>query len=252
VDRVAEEATPERIYGRRPVLEALRAGMPLSRVYVQDTIAGAPSLRPLLARVREAGVPVSEVPRRRLDEWVPHATHQGLMATVAAVAARMEADLDELVAGVENPRVIVLDGVQDPHNLGAIVRVADAAGASAVIVPRHHSAPLSPAAMKASAGALAWRPVVQVTNLSRTLEHLKTLGFFIWAAVPDGHVLYDEVRWAGAVALVLGGEGRGIRPLVLRHADDTVRLPMQGRIQSLNVGTAAAVLLFEILRQTRL
>jgi 23S rRNA (guanosine2251-2'-O)-methyltransferase len=242
---------PSRIYGRRPVLEALRSGLPLSRIYIQDSLADKMSLRELSFKAREAHVPLSQAPRRRLDELAATGNHQGVVALLAAVAARDEADLESLVAGVANARVLVLDGVQDPHNLGAIVRVADAAGVCAVVVPRHGSAPLSPAAMKASAGALAWHPVVQVTNLSRTLEYLKTLGFFIWAAVPEGRLLYDKVSWSGSVALVLGGEGRGIRPLVLRHADDTVRLPMEGRIQSLNVGTAAAVFLFEMLRQKR-
>lgn len=242
---------PTRIYGRRPVLEALRSGLPLSHLYIQDGLADKMPLRDLIFKGREARVPLSQVPKRRLDDWAAGGNHQGVVAALAAVAARTEDTLEELLGGIDNPRVLVLDGVQDPHNLGAIVRVADASGVSAVIVPRHGSAPLSPVAMKASAGALAWHPVVQVTNLSRTLEFLKTQGFFVWAAVPEGRALYDEVKWSGPVALVLGGEGRGIRPLVLRHADDTVRLPMEGRIQSLNVSTAAAVFLFEILRQTR-
>jgi len=232
------------------VLEALRSGLPLAHVYIQEGLGNRPPIRELVFKIRAAHIPLSPVPKRRLDAWAEGGNHQGVAATVAAAAARGEDELDALMTGREDPRILVLDGVQDPHNLGALVRVAEAAGVSAVIVPRHHSAPLSAVAMKASAGALAWHPVVQVTNLTRTLEFLKTQGFFVWAATPQGRVRYDEAPWSGPVALVMGGEGRGIRPLVLRQADDTVRLPMQGRIQSLNVSTAAAVLLFEILRRS--
>ncbi len=237
------------IYGRHPVLEALRAGQPLARLYVQDTLAARMPLSGLAARAASLGVPVHRVPRRRLDEWTAGAVHQGVVAVVAAVGLHPEEELERLVRSGPDPLVLVLDGVQDPHNLGAVARIADVVGAVAVVIPKHGSAPLSAVAMKASAGALAWVPVVAATNLSRTLEDLKAWGLFIWAAVPDGQVLYTEVDWRGGVALVVGGEGRGIRPLVVRHADGTVRLPMRGRVGSLNVAAATAVLAYEVLRQ---
>jgi 23S rRNA (guanosine2251-2'-O)-methyltransferase len=237
------------IFGRHAVREALEAGRPLGRLYVQETLADRMPVSALCRTAEARGIPVRRISRQGLDRLTGGGVHQGVAASLAAAVWTPEAALENVVRTKPDPIVLVLDGVVDPHNLGAVVRVADAGGAAAVLVPRHGSAPPSAAAMKASAGALAWVPLIAVTNVARTLETLKSWGLFVWAAVPDGAQPYTSVDWRGGVVLVVGGEGRGVRPLVVRHADGTVRLPMHGRVASLNVAVATGILVYEILRQ---
>jgi 23S rRNA (guanosine2251-2'-O)-methyltransferase len=229
---------PHRI-GIHPVLEALRAHRPLERVLIAKGISG-PRIEEIVALCRELAIPVRFEPRDALDRMAGSAVHQGV---VALGAAQRHADLDELL---EHARMlVVLDGVEDPHNLGAIVRTAHAAGADAIIVPERRAAGLTETVSKAAAGALEHLPVARVTNISRTLEDLKKRGFWIYGLDERGRDDYDRVEYTEPAVMVLGGEGKGLHDLVRRHCDFLVRIPLAGKISSLNVSVAAGIVLFE-------
>jgi 23S rRNA (guanosine2251-2'-O)-methyltransferase len=189
---------------------------------------------------RSRNVPLRFEPRARLDRLSHTAAHQGV---VAASAARRYASLEE-VAG-QSKLLILLDGVEDPHNLGAIIRSAHAAGADAVCIPERRSAPLSDVAAKAAAGALAHLPVVRIGNIKQALEMLKARGYWIYGLDERGAHDYDKVEFTSPAALVLGGEGKGLHQQVARHCDFLVRIPLAGKISSLNVSVAAGIVLFE-------
>jgi 23S rRNA (guanosine2251-2'-O)-methyltransferase len=227
------------------VYEALASGRQrLVRIHVSREIH-SPKLREILELARRRGVPVDKEDRSVIDRLAEGAPHQGIVAIAGEFAY---AALDTLFAAAA-PLVVVLDGVEDPHNLGAVIRTAEACGATGIVVPERHAAPLSSAVAKASAGALAYVPVVRVTNLVSTLELLKRKGFWIAGIDPSGERLWTEFDYTVPIALVLGGEHRGIRRLVRVHCDVLVRLPMLGRIESLNISVCAGVLLYEVARQ---
>ena len=207
--------------------------------------AGGPRLQEIIDLARRASVPVRFEPRSALDRMAGTTAHQGV---VALGAARKYADLDAAAAA---EMVVVLDGVEDPHNLGAIIRTAHAAGAGAVIIPERRAASLTDVAAKAAAGALEHLPVVRVTNINRTLEDLKKRGFWIYGLDERGAEDYDRVEFASPAALVLGGEGKGLHEQVRKHCDVVVRIPIAGKISSLNVSVAAGVVLFEWKRRRR-
>jgi 23S rRNA (guanosine2251-2'-O)-methyltransferase len=193
---------------------------------------------------REAGVPVRFEPRDQLDRAAATATHQGV---IAHAAAQEYAQLED-VAGTTQ-LLVVLDGVQDPHNLGAVIRTADAAGAGAVIIPERRAVGVTETVAKASAGAVEYVPVVRVGNINQALEMVKRRGFWIYGLDERGDTLY-EVEFNTPTAFVLGGEGKGLHEHVKKHCDALVRIPMSGRISSLNVSVAAGVALFEWRRST--
>lgn len=224
--------------GIHPVAEALRARTPLDRLLVAEGAAG-PRLQEVIELARRASVPVRFEPRAALDRLAGTPAHQGV---VALGAARKYAELDA-VAGSQ--MLVVLDGVEDPHNLGAIIRTAHAAGAGAVVIPERRAANLTDVVAKAAAGALEHLPVARVTNISRALEDLKARGFWIYGLDERGARDYDQVEYHAPTAIVLGGEGRGLHEHVRRHCDEVVRIPMEGSISSLNVSVAAGVVLFE-------
>ncbi|MDQ7820051.1 MAG: 23S rRNA (guanosine(2251)-2'-O)-methyltransferase RlmB [Armatimonadota bacterium] len=252
MDHPGPDVRPETVVGRRPVLEALRSGRPLHRILLSLSAHG-PVVRDIVHQARSRGVVVQTVDERRLRQLAGALPHQGV---VALVAARPPATVDQILARArernEPPLVVVLDGVQDPLNLGAIIRTAEGAGAHGVIIPRRRAAGLTPAVARASAGALEYLPVAQVTNLVRCLSDLKAAGLWVVGADPQASDLYHQARLVPPLALVLGGEERGISRLVREHCDQLVRLPMRGRVQSLNVSAAAAVLLYEVVRQASL
>jgi len=222
----------------------------LTGLWVLETRRDARLARLLDAAAR-AGVAVHPVGRAELETLAPGARHQGVVAAYAGGPLPLgEADFDGLLAGVEGPPlVLVLDGVQDPHNLGACLRSADGAGAHAVIAPRDRAVGLTPAARKVASGAAEALPFVQVTNLARTLRSLKDLGLrVVGAAGAAGQALYDA-DLTGPLALVLGAEGAGLRRLTREACDELVRIPMAGTVESLNVSVAAAVCLYEAVRQ---
>ena len=224
--------------GIHPIAEALRAGNPLERIVIAQG-AGGPRLQEIVDLARRANIPVRFEPRSALDKLASSSAHQGV---VALGAARKYADLESVFA---SQMLVVLDGVEDPHNLGAIVRTAHAAGAGAVIIPERRAAGVTDAVAKAAAGALEHLPVVRVTNINRTLEDLKERGMWIYGLDEGGTADYDQVQYAERCVLVLGGEGKGLHEQVRKHCDVLVRIPLAGKISSLNVSVATGIVLFE-------
>jgi 23S rRNA (guanosine2251-2'-O)-methyltransferase len=230
---------PEIIYGVRPVIEALGGGR--RKVF---EVLDASGNGEVAQAATAAGVPVKKVPHARVGELARGGVHQG-------VAARTEpylyAELEDLLAAPD-PLVVLLDGVTDPHNLGAVLRVADGAGASGVVIPKNRAVGVTAAVVKASAGASEHVPVARVTNLRRAIDAVKKAGLWVYAAEVGG-MPYTDLDLAGSVGLVLGSEGRGVRRLVREGCDGAVCVPMLGAVGSLNVSVAAAVLLYEARRQ---
>jgi 23S rRNA (guanosine2251-2'-O)-methyltransferase len=242
---IGPEADPRRpaashvIAGVHPVREALRAGRAFDRVLIARG-AGGPRLQEIIDLARERKVTLRFEPREALDRASNGATHQGV---VAFGAAHRYAELDQVLPDAR--LLIVLDGVEDPHNLGAIIRTAHASGADAVIVPDRRAAGLTETVAKAAAGALEHLPVVRVGNVNQTLEDLKKRNFWIYGLDERGAQLYTEIDYVQPTVFVMGGEGHGLHELVKKHCDVLVRIPMAGAIASLNVSVAAGVVLFE-------
>jgi 23S rRNA (guanosine2251-2'-O)-methyltransferase len=231
------------IYGLRPVVEALRS----KRREVREVLDSVGD-EEVASEAAVRGVPLKRVRRERIEELVPGVVHQG-------VAARVEAypysGLEEILT-TPDPLLVVLDGVTDPRNLGAVLRAADGAGASGVVVPKDRAVGVTPVTVKASAGASEHVRVARETNLRRALERMKEAGVWVYAAEDAARVratVYTDLDLSGPVALVLGSEGRGIRRLVREGCDGTLFIPMRGAVSSLNVSVAAAILLFEARRQ---
>ena len=234
------------VYGINPVLEALRAGR-VKELRVGDKANDR--LRQVLAVAQEQGVRVRRVPPDMLDRDARRGVHQGVVADVADVDSY---SLEELVRGAAAaPLLVVLDGIEDPQNLGAILRTADAAGVDGVVVQTRRSAALGGAAAKASAGAVAHVRIAEVVNIARAVEELKELG--IWTVGLDGEapMAYNAVDFTVPTAVVLGAEGSGLRRLVRERCDRLAAIPMRGHVSSLNVSVAAGVTLFEAVRQRR-
>lgn len=230
--------------GIHPIVEALRAGRPVERILVAKGAAG-PRLQEIIDLARQSSVPVRFEPRNSLDRLAGTSAHQGV---VALAGAQEYADFNE-AAGAE--LVVVLDGVEDPHNLGAIVRTAHAAGAGAIVIPERRAANVTDVVAKAAAGALEHLPLARVTNINRALEDLKERGFWIYGLDERGSETYDSVEFATPTALVFGGEGKGLHEHVAKHCDALVRIPMSGKISSLNVSVAAGIVLFEWKRRRK-
>lgn len=224
--------------GIHPVAEALRTGRPLDRILIAKGAAGA-RMQEVIDLARKAGTPVRFEDRGALDRLAASAAHQGV---VALGAASKYADFD--AAAADAKLLVVLDGVEDPHNLGAIVRTAHAAGANAIIIPERRAAGLTDTVAKAAAGALEHLPVARVTNVNRALEDLKRRGFWIYGVDERGTDDYNRVAWPAPTAIVLGAEGKGLHQQVRQHCDVLVRIPMSGKISSLNVSVAAGIVLF--------
>ena len=230
--------------GRNPIREALKAGRDIEKLLVlKGELSG--SAREIVQLAREAHIVVQEVEKVRLDELAHN--HQGLVAFASAYQySTVEAMLEEAAQKNEDPFLILLDGVTDPHNLGAIIRSAECVGAHGVIVPERRSVGLTPAAVKASAGAVEHMKVARVVNLSRTIEELKERNIWTYALDMDGED-YEKVNFKGGVALVVGSEGEGVSRLVVEHCDQKVSLPMAGHIDSLNASVAAGIMMYRVL-----
>jgi 23S rRNA (guanosine2251-2'-O)-methyltransferase len=235
-----------RLMGIHAVGEALRAGRPLDRVLVVRDSKNR-RLQPIIDECRRLGVPLRFEPRAALDRLAQGGAHQGV---VAEAASKSYATLAEVLGALDHPGLLViLDGVEDPHNVGAILRSAHAAGADALVLPERRSAGLTETVAKAAAGALEYLPVVRVPNVNRTLENLKEKDYWIYGLDERGTQLYDGPDYSGNVALVLGGEGKGLHELTAKRCDFLVKIPVAGRIASLNVSVAAGIVLFEALRR---
>jgi len=225
--------------GVHPVLEALRARRPLNRVVIARG-ASSGRLQEIIDLCRQLSIPVRFESREALDRLSGGLAHQGVVAVGAAQRYR---ELEDLL---ESARLLVLlDGVEDPHNLGAIIRTAHAAGAGGVVVPERRTAPLTEAVAKAAAGALEHLPVARVGNLNRALERLKDRGFWIYGLDERGQHSYDAIDYEQPAAFVLGAEGRGLHQQVRKRCDFLIRIPLAGEIPSLNVSVAAGIVLFE-------
>jgi 23S rRNA (guanosine2251-2'-O)-methyltransferase len=227
------------LIGIHPVAEALRARRPLDRVLVAKGLAG-PRVQEIIDLSRRNSTPLRFEERSALDRLAGSAAHQGV---VALGAAKRYAELGDLTGTAQ--MLVVLDGLEDPHNLGAVIRTAHAAGADAVVVPERRAAGLTETVAKAAAGALEYLPVARVTNINRTLEELKKSGFWIYGVDERGDQDYDQVDYAERAVLVFGAEGKGLHQMVREHCDVVARIPMEGKISSLNVSVAAGVVLFD-------
>lgn len=246
----ANTAKTDLIIGRNAVLEALQSGRAVDSVMVARGERTG-SIGKIIRLCRDKGIVVKEVDEKKLSYSCGHANHQGVAALAAAHDYAEVEDIFALAQSrSEPPFIIVCDELEDPHNLGAILRSAEAAGAHGVIIPKRRSASLSFAVAKASAGAIEYVPVARVANIPALLEDLKKRGVWIYAADMGG-TLWCDTDFGGAVALVIGSEGRGIGRLVKERCDFTVSLPMAGKINSLNASVAAGILMFEVAKQRR-
>jgi 23S rRNA (guanosine2251-2'-O)-methyltransferase len=220
------------------VVEALRAKRPLERILVAKGLGGA-RVQEVIDLARQSGTPVRFEEREALDRLSSTRAHQGV---IALGAAKKYAELEDVATASE--LIVVLDGVEDPHNLGAIVRTAHAAGAGAVVISERRAAGLTDVVAKAAAGALEYLPVVRAGNINQALRSLKDMGYFVYGLDERGDLAYDQVDWADRAVVVMGAEGKGLHDLVRKNCDALLRIPMAGKIASLNVSVATGVVLF--------
>lgn len=233
------------IVGRNPVSEALRSGRGIDRIIVTKGEKNG-AVVGILAKAKKLNIPIKEADVRKLDFLSGHANHQGIIAYTSVKEYSSIDDIFKLAEERnEKPFIIVLDEIEDPHNLGAIIRTAECTGAHGVIIPKRRSAGLSFAVSKASAGAVEYVPVARVTNISNTIEQLKKRGVWVYGADMNG-TDYTDCGFSGAAAIVIGNEGKGISRLVREKCDEIVSLPMKGKIKSLNASVAAGVLMYAV------
>lgn len=236
------------IEGRNAVIEAYRAGRAIDRIYIQDGCQDGPVMT-IKREARKHDTVIKYVARERLDQLSETGKHQGVIAYAAAYEyVQVEDILEKAREKGEPPFLILLDNIEDPHNLGAIIRTANLAGVHGVIIPRNRAVGLTATVARTSAGALNYTPVARVTNLARTIEELKKEGLWFVCADMDGTMMYD-LDLKGPIGLVIGNEGEGVGKLVREKCDMVASIPMKGQIDSLNASVAAGVLAYEILRQ---
>ncbi len=238
-----------KIEGRNPVLEALKAGREIDKILVAKGSEKG-SIQKIIGIAKEKKIPIQYVERQKIDQLSESHAHQGVMAFVAAY---QYAELEEILQRAEQkkdaPFLLLLDGITDPHNLGSILRTADAAGVDGVIIPKRNAVGLTATVAKTSAGAVEYVPVVKVPNLSQNIDKLKRNGFWIIGADMDGEKDYYDEELTGKIALVVGSEGSGIGRLIKEKCDFLVRIPMKGKVGSLNASVAASILMYEAVRQ---
>ena len=236
------------IEGRNAVIEAFRAGKTIDKLFVLEHCKEG-SMNTVLREAKKQGTVINYVKRERLDQMSETGKHQGVIAYIAAYEyGSVEDILKKAEDKGEQPFVIILDDIEDPHNLGAIIRTANLAGAHGVIIPKHRASGLTATVVKASAGAINYTPVAKVTNISKTIEELKEKGLWFVCADMDGTTMYD-LNLTGPIGLVIGNEGSGVGRLVKEKCDFVASIPMKGDIDSLNASVAAGVLAYEIVRQ---
>ncbi|MGI6706085.1 MAG: 23S rRNA (guanosine(2251)-2'-O)-methyltransferase RlmB [Clostridia bacterium] len=243
-----KEENPYLIEGRNPIREALKADRPLDKILVARGVWDG-SVRQIIGIAKERRIVVQEVDRSRLDEISASGNHQGL---IAYGAAHEYVDLEDILEGArakgEDPFLIILDGISDPHNLGSILRTAECCGAHGVVIPKRRAVGLTPTVAKASSGAVEYIPVARVTNIAGALESLKKQGIWIVGADVTGE-LYYRADLTGPLALVIGSEGEGMSRLVREKCDFLVSIPLRGKIESLNASVAAGILMYEITKR---
>lgn len=246
---VEQEDDESRLEGRNAVTEALRAGRTIDKIFVADGDIDA-GLQRLVAQAKDAGAVVVPVDRRKLDQMSTTHSHQGIIAQAAAHEyATVDDILEEAASRGEQPLIIICDELSDPHNLGAILRTAECAGAHGVIIPKRRSVGLTATVAKASAGAVEYMKVARVTNIAATIRELKEKGVWVFGTAAEGSQPMYQADLTGSTAIVIGNEGDGISRLVRDLCDVMVHIPMSGRISSLNASNAASILLYEAVRQ---
>ena len=240
----------ERIQGRNPVMEAIKAEREIDSITIAKGAEG--SIKKIVGMAKDRGILIKYADKKKLDEMCESTNHQGVVAIVSEYGYY---ELDELIEHCkskdESPFLIILDGITDPHNLGAIIRTADAVGAHGVIIPKRRSVGITPVVVKSSAGAVEHVPVCRVSNIVNTIKELKEHGLWIAALDMAGDSVYKS-NMTGPIALVLGSEGKGISRLVKENCDFAVKLPMEGKVSSLNASVAGGVVMYEVLRQRTL
>lgn len=240
------------IFGKNAVTEGLSSGRSIDKILISKTNHVDGTLQKIVDGAKDAGVVVKFVDKEKLDQATQHGKHQGV---VAYMAAHNYVELEALFANAEakgeSPFFIILDGIEDPHNLGAIIRTANVVGAHGVIIPKNRAVSLTSTVAKTSAGAIEYTPVCKVTNLARTIEELQSKNVWITGADMDGGSMYD-IDFKGSIGLVIGSEGKGLGRLIREKCDYVASIPMKGDINSLNASVAAGVLMYEALRQRNL
>lgn len=249
------EPSSDRLEGKNPVMEALRAGREINKLWILDPADGKPlesHLAQILAIAKERKIVVVRSQRSAMDRMSQTHNHQGV---IAAVASHEYADLNEIIAKCRDegrqPLLVALDELKDAYNLGSILRISDAAGVDGVIIPKHRSIGLDSVVAKASAGAIEYVPVARVTNLSQTLRELKDDGFWVCGTDADATVDYDKADYSGAMVIVIGSEGEGMRSTVKNCCDFLISIPMVGHVNSLNAAVAAGVVVFEAVKKRK-
>lgn len=236
------------IVGRNAVREALRSGRTIQRLFItNDKVQG--SLQEIIGLAKDKGIELRRVDDKQLSKYADGVVHQGVVALAAPVKF---ADLGEVLQNWSSdkaPLLILLDGIEDPHNMGAIIRTAECCGATAVLIPKRHTAPINATVAKTSAGALESIPLVQVGNVAQTIEELKKQGFWVLGAHMEGQQTLYQADLTSPLVLVIGNEGKGLSRLTKECCDFLVTIPMYGRINSLNASVAAAILMYEAVRQ---
>ncbi|MCR5053895.1 MAG: 23S rRNA (guanosine(2251)-2'-O)-methyltransferase RlmB [Lachnospiraceae bacterium] len=236
------------IAGRNSVLSALRSETEVEKVFIQEGLNDGP-IQTIIKEAKKQNIIFQMVKKERLDQICGERKHQGVAAYTASFAYAEVSDILENAAKKnEAPFIIILDEIEDPHNLGAIIRTANICGAHGVIIPKHRAAGLTSSAFKAASGALSYTPVAKVTNIKNTIEDLKKEGLWFVCADMGGESMYD-LNLTGPIGLVMGNEGSGVSPLIRKSCDMVAAIPMKGDIDSLNVSVATGVLSYEILRQ---
>jgi 23S rRNA (guanosine2251-2'-O)-methyltransferase len=240
------------VEGRRAVLESLRAGRDIERLIMVADVELGPQLQEIVMLASEAGIEVEAVSRKELDAQSQTKKSQGVIAVVPDPRYHNPEDLMMSAStDGEAPLLVMLDGIQDPHNLGAIARTADAAGAHGLIIPERRAVGITPGAVRASAGALEHVKVSRVGNLNRAIENLKAQGMLVIGLDADGDVEYSEADFTGPVVVVVGSEGKGLSRLVRENCDQIASIPMTGQLSSLNASVSAGIVLYEAFRQRR-
>lgn len=239
------------IEGRNPVYEAMKAGVKIKKILVQDGTKGQ-NLEEIFTKAQDIHIPIEMTTKMDLTSIAGSENHQGI---IAYAEDYHYAELDDMIAYAQSkgepPFVIILDEIQDPHNLGSIIRTANVAGAHGVVIPKHKASGITPVVTKTSAGAVEYTKVVQVTNIVRAIEELQKAGLWICAGTMDGDQSIYQADLKGPLGIVIGSEGEGIRRLVREKCDFFVQIPMYGEINSLNASVAAAIMIYEALRQRK-
>ncbi|MBE6729884.1 MAG: 23S rRNA (guanosine(2251)-2'-O)-methyltransferase RlmB [Ruminococcaceae bacterium] len=246
-----EEARTQIICGRNPVFEAVRSGREIDRLLVAHSVSGG-SVAAIIAKCKQSGILIKEVSLQKLDYLCGGANHQGVAVQFASQSYSEVEDIFALAREKgQAPFIIICDEIEDPHNLGAIIRTAECCGAHGIIIPKRRSASLNATVAKSASGALEYMPVARVTNIANEIEKLKEKGVWVFGADMDGKD-YSSFDYSVPCAIVIGNEGKGIGPLVRKKCDEIISLPMFGKINSLNASVAAGVLMYEVVKKRKI